>query len=310
MTRVTAPVVRPISSASRPAVAAPVSISSSSASMSDSDRPSRMATVWPKNEPWKFTRRRARTTESTRCRRSMVDKAPRLGNYLPGADNDPNAERRKCRRRQHRARGGSEMTNRTSHQRPDDRDPRPAADVQVARRRRSRPCAASTSTVERRRDLRLPRPERGRQDDDPADAGDAAAADARGRDRRRRRPGARAADGPPADRLRAAGRLDRPGRDRPRRARPPGPAVRHGQGDRPGARGRGPRRARPRGGRRPADRHVLGRHAAPARRRARHRPPAGRPVPRRADDRPRPAGPRPDVGRDPRASARAARPSS
>ena len=36
-----------------------------------------------------------------------------------------------------------------------------------------------------------------------------------------------AAAGPPADRLRPAGRLDRPGRDRPRRARPPGPALRH-----------------------------------------------------------------------------------
>ncbi len=34
--------------------------------------------------------------------------------------------------------------------------------------------------------------------------------------------------GPPAHRLRAPGRLDRPGRDRPRRARHPGPAVRHG----------------------------------------------------------------------------------
>ena len=76
MTRVTAPVVRPISSASRPAVAAPVSISSSSASMSDSERPSRIATVWPKIEPWKFTRRRARTTLSTLCRRSILTSAP------------------------------------------------------------------------------------------------------------------------------------------------------------------------------------------------------------------------------------------
>ena len=39
----------------------------------------------------------------------------------------------------------------------------------------------------------------------------------------RREPQAR----PPADRLRPAGRLDRSGRDRPRRARPPGPALRH-----------------------------------------------------------------------------------
>ena len=56
--------------------------------------------------------------------------------------------------------------------------------------------------------------------------------------------------------------------------------------------------------------HLLGRHEAPARRRPRHRPPAGGPVPRRADDRPRPAGPGPDVGRDPPPARRRARPSS
>ena len=63
MTRVTAPVVRPISSDSRPAVAAPLSMSTSMASTSDSVRPKRMATVWPKNEPWRFTRRSDRMTE-------------------------------------------------------------------------------------------------------------------------------------------------------------------------------------------------------------------------------------------------------
>ena len=42
---------------------------------------------------------------------------------------------------------------------------------------------------------------------------------------------------------------------------------------------------------------LLGRHAAPARHRARPRPPAARALPRRADDRPRPGGARRDVGR-------------
>ena len=95
-------------------------------------------------------------------------------------------------------------------------------------------------------------------------------------DRRRRRPRDPAGARPRADRLRAAGRLDRSGRDRPRRARPPGPPVRHGQGRR-GT----PRRARcspPSTSTAAADRqarHVVGRHAPPARRRPRHRPPAG-----------------------------------
>ena len=65
---------------------------------------------------------------------------------------------------------------------------------------------------------------------------------------------------------------------------------------------RGARGARADRRRRPADRHLLGRHAPPPRRRARHRPPPARPVPRRADDRARPAGPRPHVGRDPQAA--------
>ena len=58
-------------------------------------------------------------------------------------------------------------------------------------------------------------------------------------DGRGRRPPPRAPAGPRADRLRAAGRLDRSGRDRPRRARHPGPPLRHEQG-------RLPRRAPPR----------------------------------------------------------------
>ena len=105
--------------------------------------------------------------------------------------------------------------------------------------------------------------------------------------------------GPRADRLRPAGRFDRSGRDRTRRARPPVPALRHEQVRCPGARRRGAGGPRPRSGRRSHDEHLLGRDEAPARRRARHRPQAVRPVPRRADDRSRPAGTRADVGRDP-----------
>ena len=72
MTRVTAPDVRPVSSDSLPAVVAPMSISCSRVSMSDSDRPNRMATVWPRNEPWRLTRRNDRRTESM-FSRFMVD---------------------------------------------------------------------------------------------------------------------------------------------------------------------------------------------------------------------------------------------
>ena len=42
--------------------------------MSDSVRPKRMATVWPKREPCRFTRRRDRMTELMFLR-SMVDKS-------------------------------------------------------------------------------------------------------------------------------------------------------------------------------------------------------------------------------------------
>ena len=101
-------------------------------------------------------------------------------------------------------------------------------------RRRGRPAR------ERGRDLRLPRPERGGQDHHPADAGDPASARPRGEARvagvdLRREPQLVRA----ADRLRPAGRLDGSGRDRPRRARPPGPALRD-------ERQPTPRRARPR----------------------------------------------------------------
>ena len=72
MTRVTAPDVSPVTSDNLPAVVAPMSMSSSSVSMSDSDRPKRTATVWPRNDPWMFTRLSDLRTASTFFR-SMVD---------------------------------------------------------------------------------------------------------------------------------------------------------------------------------------------------------------------------------------------
>ncbi len=67
------------------------------------------------------------------------------------------------------------------------------------------------------------------------------------------------------------------------------------------ARARAPRAARPvrpRRRRRPAGQDLVGRHVPQARRRDRARAPAAGALPRRADHRPRPAGPRRDVGRD------------
>ena len=62
-------------------------------------------------------------------------------------------------------------------------------------------------------------------------------------------------------------------------------------------RGRGAARPRrPAAGRRPPRRHLLGRHAAPARPRLRARPRAARAVPRRADHRTRPGQPQGDLG--------------
>ena len=75
---------------------------------------------------------------------------------------------------------GARHGSATAHQRPDDRDARPAPDVQVAQvQGRSRP----RRRPHRRggRDLRLPRPERRRQDHDAADARDAPHADRRAR---------------------------------------------------------------------------------------------------------------------------------
>src|SRR4051812_18536069 len=128
MTRVTAPVLRPISSDRRPAVAAPVSSRSSSASTSDSDRPKRMATVCPKKEPWRFTRRSERMTESIWLR-SMVDILPRCGSlsaqcrYCTKMLNGATASRGPA----YDTEGEGDGTA-TTHERTHDRDARPPED--------------------------------------------------------------------------------------------------------------------------------------------------------------------------------------
>ena len=81
--------------------------------------------------------------------------------------------------------------------------------------------------------------------------------------------------------------------------------------EREGARRRGARGAGPRGRRGSRDRHVLGRACAAGSTSALgHRPPPAGALPRRADDRPRPAGSGPDVGRDPQPARARGRPSS
>ena len=141
--------------------------------------------------------------------------------------------------------------------------------------------------VEPGRDLRVPRAERRRQVDDRPHADDAAAADRRAR--RAWRATTSSQEGPKVrarDRRRAPGGGARPAADRAattcgcrRRSR--------------ACRARSAGRARDellervgltRGGR-PQGRRLLGRDEAPARPRARARPPAADPLPRRADDR-------------------------
>ncbi|WP_341351083.1 ATP-binding cassette domain-containing protein [Nocardioides convexus] len=113
--------------------------------------------------------------------------------------------------------------------------------------------------------------------------------------------------------IRQAGRRHRPvrlgGREPHRRGEPHPlrPAARAVHRQRP-AHGRGPARAlRAGGGREPADPELLRRHApAPGPRGVVDRP-AAADLPRRADHRPGPAHPRPDVGHHPRAWWRRAR---
>ncbi len=147
----------------------------------------------------------------------------------------------------------------TSHQRPDDRDARPATDVQVAEIGRSKRSAASTSAVGSGEIFGFLGPNGAGKTTTlrmlatllTPTSGEATVA---GADLRRE-----PQHGPRADRLRPPGRLDRSGRDRPRRARHPGPAVRHAASP---TRRRGQRRC-----------------SSPSTSR---RPPTGRPAPTRA----------------------------
>ena len=213
-----------------------------------------MATVCPKKEPWRFTRRSERMTESIWLR-SMVDILPRCGSlsarcrYCTKMLNGATASRDPAYDTKENSDGTA-----TTHQRPDDRDPRPAPDVQVAqvggrsgpRRRPQR---------RQRRDLRLPRPERGRQDDDAADARDAPHADARAR---RPSPAPTCAREPQQVRERI-GYVPQGGSTDPAETGR-GELVIQGRlygmnkATRTGARGRGARGARSRGRRRPDDR--------------------------------------------------------
>ena len=99
------------------------------------------------------------------------------------------------------------------------------------------------------------------------------------------------------DRLRAAGLRRRPVRHGPREPDAAGPRPGH-ERPRPARRARRAARARrDRGCRRPHRQDLLGRHAPPARHRARARAPPARALSRRADDGARPGGARRDVVR-------------
>ena len=112
--------------------------------------------------------------------------------------------------------------------------------------------------------------------------------------RLRRRDAGRA--GPRADRRRAAGGGARSAPDRARAHAPADGAARAAEGGAPAARRRADRARRARRGRRSQGRRLLGRHAATARPRAGARPPPAHPLPRRADDRTRPAEPQLALG--------------
>ena len=173
----------------------------------------------------------------------------------------------------------------------DDRDPRPAPDVQVRARRDVEAVRGVDLARRRRRDLRLPRPERRRQDDDAADAGDAAPADGGRGDGRRRRP-ARASRSRSASASATCRRAARPTRPRPAAA---SSSSRAGctawTSATPQARAAEVLAALELEA--AADR-TTSTYSGGMQRRLDvglgHRPPAGRAVPRRADDRSRPAG--------------------
>src|SRR4051794_34752024 len=110
MRRVTAPVVRPMSSESPPAVDAPLSMSNSRASMSDSLRPSRIAIDWPKIDPWKLTFRGALTTPSAVPRGSILDITAAPGYICTAQILTKLHEKRKCPTRIRRRMGGTMAT--------------------------------------------------------------------------------------------------------------------------------------------------------------------------------------------------------
>ena len=169
-------------------------------------------------------------------------------------------------------------------------------------RRRHRPPGRA------RRDLRLPRPERRRQVDDGADARHAAAADRRARDAS---PGLDVATQGPEVRRTIGAALQEAALDDFltgwEHIDLQGGAARAVEGRVPHAR-RGAARARRAERRRGAQgRRLLGRHEAPPGPRARAAARPARPLPRRADDRPRPAEPQRAVGGGRAARARGRR---
>ena len=102
---------------------------------------------------------------------------------------------------------------------------------------------------------------------------------------------------PRRDRRRAPGGGPRPEPDRPRAHAPAGRAPRHAEGRAHQARRRADRARRPRGCGRPQGRRLLGRDEAPPRPRARPAARPARPLPRRADHRPRHPEPQRALGR-------------
>ena len=148
-----------------------------------------------------------------------------------------------------------------------------------------------------RRDLRLPRPQRGRQVDDRADAHDAADDH---RPAAPRSPASTSPATPTAPAARSASRCRRPASTRARPAASCWSCTGGCSGSTPA---RPTERAqelldagRARGRRRPRDQGLLRRHAAPARPRGGARARARGPVPRRADHRPRPGEPADGLG--------------
>ena len=177
-------------------------------------------------------------------------------------------------------------------------DPQPPQELRLHRRARRR------RLRDRRGGDRALGPERRGQDDAPPDPPRPPARERRGA-RDGPRPVPRAARRPCAHRLHARERVHDPGPLRRGRGRVPRPARRDAAPRRLQARARGDVLRRPRRGALPRGVRVLDGHAAAAEARggARARPRAAHA--RRADERPRPQGPRGDAHAPPRARDRA-----